>query len=103
MVLDKNKVLSVIGLDPNVEVVLPPKLSAYKHSNYIEQGRAKMLNQFITLAQILFAAVISHAVDGVSAYRKDSGTLLYCYGEFGCLFHAVYPLGAARWLVACGF
>lgn len=58
MVLDKNKVLSVIGLDPNVEVVLPPKLSAYKHSNYIEQGRAKMLNQFITLAQILFAAVI---------------------------------------------
>lgn len=42
----------------SVDVALPSKLSIFKDSNYIEQGRAKLVWQFIFLAQMLYIGMV---------------------------------------------
>lgn len=55
---------------------LPPTLSAFRNASYVTQGRAKVVNQFITLAQIMFAsAVVLQVTEHLILKRYE--TLLY--------------------------
>ena len=64
------------SLSDSLGIKLPPKLSIYRNASYAVQGRAKVVNKFITIAQCLFgSAVLLQSAEYLILQRYE--TMLY--------------------------